>query len=179
MAQVTGTAARKADHIRINLEEDVRSGLTTGLERYRFVHQALPELNLAEVDTSVAWFGKTLRAPLLISSMTGGTEAAAAINRNLAAAAQAAGIAMGLGSQRAAVENPALAATFQVRNAAPDILLFANLGAVQFNYGYGVDQCRRAVDMIKADALVLHLNALQEAVQPECDANFAGLLKKI
>ena len=179
MAQVTGTAARKADHIRINLEEDVRSGLTTGLERYRFVHQALPELNLAAVDTSVAWFGKTLQAPLLISSMTGGTEAAAAINHNLAAAAQAAGIAMGLGSQRAAVENTALAPTFQVRDVAPDILLFANLGAVQFNYGYGLDQCRRAVDMIQADALVLHLNALQEAVQPEGDANFAGLLKKI
>jgi isopentenyl-diphosphate delta-isomerase len=179
MAQVTGTAARKADHIRINLEEDVRSGLTTGLERYRFVHQALPELNLAEVDTRVTWFGKTLSAPLLISSMTGGTEAAAAINRTLAAAAQAAGIAMGLGSQRAAVENPDLAATFQVRAVAPDILLFANLGAVQFNYGYGVDQCRRAVDMIQADALVLHLNALQEAVQPEGDGNFRGLLQKI
>jgi len=96
MAQVTGTAARKADHIRINLEEDVRSGLTTGLERYRFTHQALPELNLAEVNTRVTWFGKTLAAPLLISSMTGGTESAAAINRTLAAAAQAAGIAMGL-----------------------------------------------------------------------------------
>ena len=179
MSQVTGTAARKADHIRINLEEDVRSGLTTGLERYHFVHQALPELNLAEVDTRVAWFGKTLQAPLLISSMTGGTETASAINHTLAAAAQAAGIAMGLGSQRAAVENPDLAPTFQVRDVAPDILLFANLGAVQFNYGYGVDQCRRAVDMIQADALVLHLNALQEAVQPEGDANFAGLLAKI
>jgi isopentenyl-diphosphate delta-isomerase len=179
MAEVTGTAARKADHIRINLEEDVRSGLTTGLERYRFVHQALPDLNLADVDTRVTWFGKSLRAPLLISSMTGGTATAAAINHTLAAAAQAAGIAMGLGSQRAAVENPALAPTFQVRDAAPDILLFANLGAVQLNYGYGVDQCRRAIDMIQADALVLHLNALQEAVQPEGDSNFAGLLPKI
>jgi isopentenyl-diphosphate delta-isomerase len=179
MSQVTGTSARKADHIRINLEEDVRSGLTTGLERYHFVHQALPELNLAEVDATVTWFGKSLQAPLLISSMTGGTEIASAINRTLAAAAQAAGIAMGLGSQRAAVENADLAPTFQVRDVAPDILLFANLGAVQFNYGYGVDQCRRAVDMIRADALVLHLNALQEAVQPEGDANFAGLLHKI
>jgi isopentenyl-diphosphate delta-isomerase len=120
-----------------------------------------------------------LQAPLLISSMTGGTPEAAAINHNLAAAAQAAGIAMGVGSQRAAVENAALASTFQVRDVAPDILLFANLGAVQFNYGYGLDQCRRAVDMIQADALVLHLNALQEAVQPEGDANFAGLLNKI
>ncbi len=179
MAQVTRTAARKADHLRINLEEDVRSGLTTGLERYHFVHEALPELNLADIDTQVTWFGKRLRAPLLISSMTGGTATAAAINQTLAAAAQAAGIAMGLGSQRAAVENASLAATFQVRAVAPDILLFANLGAVQLNYGYGLDQCQRAVEMIQADALILHLNALQEAVQPEGDANFAGLLKKI
>jgi isopentenyl-diphosphate Delta-isomerase len=184
MAKVTSAAdavtpARKADHIRINLEEDVRSGLTTGLERYRFIHQALPELDLAQVDTQVEWFGKTLRAPLLISSMTGGTAAAHQINRTLASAAQAAGIAMGLGSQRAAIENPDLAPTFRVRDVAPEVLLFANLGAVQFNYGYGVEECRRAVEMIQADALILHLNALQEAVQPEGDSNFAGLLKKI
>jgi isopentenyl-diphosphate delta-isomerase len=179
MTEVTGTSSRKADHIRINLEEDVRSGLTTGLERYQFMHQALPELDLKAVDTRGNWFGKTLRLPLLISSMTGGTEAARALNRTLAAAAHSAGIAMGLGSQRAAIEDPALAATFQVRDVAPDILLFANLGAVQFNYGYGVDQCRRAVDMIQADALILHLNALQEAVQPEGDSNFSGLLAKI
>jgi isopentenyl-diphosphate delta-isomerase len=173
------TSARKADHIRINLEEDVRSGLTTGLGRYRFLHQALPELDLAVVDTRVTWFGKTLPAPLLISSMTGGTETARLLNRTLAAAAQAAGIAMGLGSQRAAIENPALVPTFQVRDVAPDILLFANLGAVQLNYGYGPDHCRRAVEMVQADALILHLNAVQEAVQPEGDTNFAGLLKKI
>jgi isopentenyl-diphosphate delta-isomerase len=179
MTEVTGTSARKADHIRINLEEDVRSGLSTGLERYQFVHQALPALDLKAIDTEAAWFGKILRLPLLISSMTGGTETALALNRTLAAAAQAAGIAMGLGSQRAAIENPSLASTFQVRDVAPDILLFANLGAVQFNYGYGLEQCRRAVDMIQADALILHLNALQEAVQPEGDSNFSGLLAKI
>lgn len=177
MTKVTET--RKADHIRINLEEDVRSGLTTGLERYRFIHQALPELNLAEVDTRVTLFGKTLSAPLLISSMTGGTNRAGDLNRALATAAQQAGIAMGLGSQRAALEDPDLIPTFQVRAVAPDILLFANLGAVQLNYGYTVDHCRRAVAMLEADALVLHLNALQEAVQPEGDANFSGLLKKI
>jgi len=179
MTEVTGTASRKADHIRINLEEDVRSGLTTGLERLRFTHQALPERSLADVDSSVTWFGKRLSAPLLISSMTGGTDEAHRLNQTLAQAAQAAGIAMGLGSQRAAVENPSLAFTFQVRNVAPDILLFANLGAVQLNYGYGLDQCRRAVEMIQADALILHLNALQEAVQPEGDANFSGLLGRI
>jgi isopentenyl-diphosphate delta-isomerase len=179
MSEVTGTTARKADHIRINLEEDVRSGLTTGLERYRFIHQAVPELDLAQVDTRSEWFGQTLRLPFLISSMTGGTDAARAINQTLAQAAQATGIAMGLGSQRAALENPALAATFQVRAVAPDVLIFANLGAVQLNYGYGLDQCQRAVDMLEANALILHFNALQEAVQPEGDTNFAGLLNKI
>ncbi len=178
-ASAQETAARKADHIRINLEENVRSGLTTGLERWRFVHQALPELDLRAVDTATTWFGKTLSAPLLISSMTGGTGSAGPINRNLAAAAQATRIAMGVGSQRAALEDPALAETFKLRDLAPDILLFANLGAVQLNYGYGVDQCRRAVDMVQADALILHLNALQEAVQPEGDVNFAGLLTRI
>lgn len=171
---------RKADHIRINLEEDVQfPRLTTGLERYRFIHQALPELNLDEIDLSTTLLGKRLQAPLLISSMTGGTETARTINRNLAQAAQAAGIAMGLGSQRAAIENPELASTYQVRDLAPDILLFANLGAVQLNYGYGVDHCRRAVEMVEADALILHLNPLQEAVQPGGDGNWKGLLRRI
>jgi isopentenyl-diphosphate delta-isomerase len=171
---------RKADHIRINLEEDVNfRQLTTGLERYHFLHQALPELDLAAVDTSLSLFGKRLRAPLLISSMTGGTEQAQRINRTLAEAAEISGIAMGLGSQRAALEDPALAVTFQVRPIAPSVLLFANLGAVQLNYGYGVDHCRRAVDMIEADALILHFNAVQEAVQPEGDSNFSGLLAKV
>lgn len=179
MSKVTPIGSRKSDHIRINLEEDVRSGLTTGLERYRFIHQALPELDLDQVDLSLDLFNKSLSAPILISSMTGGTAQAGQINQILAAAAQETGVAMGLGSQRAAIEQPDLAATFQVREAAPDVLLFANLGAVQLNYGYGIDQCRQAVEMIEADGLILHLNALQEAVQPEGDTNFAGLLAKI
>ena len=171
---------RKADHIRINLEEDVAfKRLTTGLEEYFFMHRALPELDLAAVETAVTVLGKRLRTPLLISSMTGGTARAQAINRELAAGAQAAGMAMGLGSMRAALEDPALAGTYQVRDVAPDVLLFANLGAVQLNYGYGLDHCRRAVDMIAADALILHFNALQEAVQPEGDGNFAGLLARV
>lgn len=171
--------SRKSDHIRINLEKDVQSGLTTGLERYRFTHMALPELDLEAVDLSQTLFGRKLRAPILISSMTGGTEEAGAINRTLAEAAQATGIAMGLGSQRAAIELPELAATFQVRAVAPDVLLFANLGAIQLNYRYDVDECQRAVEMIEADALILHLNALQEAVQPEGDTRFAGLIGRI
>ncbi len=174
------TQQRKADHIRINLEEDVRfPRLTTGLAHYRFLHQALPELDLAAIDTTLTLFGRRLAAPLLISSMTGGTAEAQAINENLARAAQAAQIAMGLGSQRAAIEDPACADTYRVRRVAPDILLFANLGAVQLNYGYTVEHCRRAVDMVEADALILHFNVLQEAVQPEGDGNFSDLLPKI
>jgi isopentenyl-diphosphate delta-isomerase len=120
-----------------------------------------------------------MKVPLLISSMTGGAPRAAEINRNLAMSAQELGLAMGVGSQRAALERPELASTYQVRKHAPEIPLFANVGAVQLNYAYGVDECRRAVDMIEADALILHLNALQEAVQPEGDTDFAGLASKI
>ena len=179
MSEVTPTSDRKADHIRVNLEEDVQSGLTTGLESVHFEHNALPELDMGEIDLGLSLFGRHLKAPILISSMTGGTERAGAINSTLARAAQATGVAMGLGSQRAAIETPDLAASFQVRHHAPDILLFANLGAVQLNYGYGLDECRRAVDMIEADALILHFNALQEALQPEGDVNFAGLYGKV
>ena len=172
--------SRKADHIRINLEEDVQfPRLTNGFERYRLAHQALPELNLTEIDTHVELFGKRLELPLLISSMTGGTAAAEAINRNLAIGAAARGLAMGLGSQRTGLEQAETVATFRVRAVAPDILLFANLGAIQLNYGYGVEQCRRAVDMIEADALFLHFNPLQEALQADGDWNWQGLLSKI
>lgn len=181
-SEATGveTERRKADHIRINLEEDVTfKQLTTGLEHYFFMHQAVPELDIAAIDTSLALFGKRLQRPLLISSMTGGTAEARQINRTLAAAAQATGMAMGLGSMRAIIEDPGLADTYQVRDVAPDILLFANLGAVQLNYGYGLAECRQLVDAVAADALILHFNALQEAVQPEGDGDFADLLPKI
>lgn len=179
MTKVAPIDQRKADHIKINLEQDVRSALSSGLEKYRFIHEALPELDLDRIDTTLSLFGKKLNSPILISSMTGGTEAAKTINMRLAEAAQECGIAMGVGSQRAAIEHSEQAETFQVRKAAPDILLFANLGAVQLNYGYGIDQCRKAVDMIEADALILHLNPLQEAVQDAGDVNFSGLAKKI
>lgn len=172
--------ARKADHVRINLEEDVQfPRLTTGLESYRFVHQALPELDLTGIDTRVEFLGRTLALPLLISSMTGGTEEAERINRNLAFGAQARSIAMGLGSQRAGLEVSESARTFRVRDVAPDILLFANLGAVQLNRGYTVDHCRRAVDMIEGDALILHLNPLQEVLQADGDWDWRDLLAKI
>ena len=180
MRKVAPIENRKSDHIKINLEEDVRSGLSSGLENYHFIHEALPELDLDQVDTSLILFGKRLSAPILISSMTGGTEQAGEINQRLAEAAQECGVAMGVGSQRAALEEPQQIPTYTItRQVAPDILLFANLGAVQLNYDYGIDECRRAVDMILADALILHLNPLQEAVQAGGDTNFAALAKKI
>lgn len=179
MTKVAPIDQRKADHIKINLEQDVRSALTTGLENYHFIHDALPELDLNRLDSTVSLFGKTLASPILVSSMTGGTSEAETINLRLAEAAQECNIAMGVGSQRAAIEHPEQAKTFQVRRVAADILLFANLGAVQFNYGYGVDECRQAVDMIQADALYLHLNPLQEAVQDAGDTNWIGIAKKI
>ena len=176
----THTASRKDDHLRINLENEVKSALTNGFEAYRFLHQALPEIDLEEVDTSLTLFGKRLRAPLLISSMTGGTQKAAYFNQLLARAAQEFGLAMGVGSQRAAIEDPTLEYTFRIaRQEAPDALLFANLGAVQLNMRYGISECQRAVDMLAADALILHLNPLQEALQPEGDTKFCGLLTRI
>lgn len=177
--KVTQVGRRKDDHLRINLEKDVRSQLDNGLERYRLKHTALPEIDLEDIELSLSVFGRQLSMPLIISSMTGGVDNAMVINRRLAEAAQHTKIAMGVGSQRAALEDPSLAATYQVRAVAPDILLFANLGAVQLNYGYGVHECIKAVEMIEADGLILHLNALQEAVQPEGNTRFGGLLKKI
>lgn len=179
MKEVTPISNRKSDHIRINLEKDVQSGLTTGLENYHFIHRALPEINLQDVDPAIEIFNKYLSSPILISSMTGGTDEAYKVNQILAQAAQETHVAMGVGSQRIAIEEPQLAYSFQIRRYAPDILLFANLGAIQLNYGYGVAECQRAVDMIEADALVLHMNPLQEALQKEGQTDFAGLLEKI
>lgn len=174
------TQTRKAEHLRICLDEDVQCRqTTTGLEQYRFVHCCLPELNRTEINLTTPFLGKTLGAPLLISSMTGGTEFAKIINVRLAEVAQHYRLAMGVGSQRVAVENPQVADTFAVRKVAPDILLFANLGAVQLNYRYGVEECLRVVELLEADALILHLNPLQESVQTRGDTNFRGLLDKI
>lgn len=179
MSKVTPTSKRKSEHIRINLEQDVESQITTGLEHFRFQHEALPDINLDDVRTETELFGRTLGAPILISAMTGGTADAERINANLATAAQACNIAMGVGSQRAAIDDPEQIKSFEIRKHAPDILLFANLGAIQLNYGYDADTCQRAVDMIEADALYLHLNALQEALQPEGDTRFNRILTKI
>jgi isopentenyl-diphosphate delta-isomerase len=174
------TQTRKADHLRICLDEDVQfHSVTNGLERYRFTHCCLPELNRSEIDITTTFLGKSLGAPLLISSMTGGTAQAKTINFRLAEVAQHYKLAMGVGSQRVAVENPQVADTFAVRSHAPDILLFANLGAVQLNYSYGLDECLRVIDLLQADALILHLNPLQECIQSNGDTNFRGLIDKI
>jgi isopentenyl-diphosphate Delta-isomerase len=174
------TPSRKADHLRINIERDVAAkGVDAGFDAYRFEHRALPELDLADVDCSTDIFGRSLSAPLLISCMTGGTPEARRINARLARVAQEHGLAMGLGSGRALIESPGSLESFDVRGEAPEIVLLANLGAVQLNKGYGVDECRRLVELLRADALVLHLNPLQEALQPEGDTNFAGLLAQI
>lgn len=173
-------AQRKDEHLTVSLAEDVAFRTpTTGLECYQFVHNALPELDLAEVDPSATLWGKRMRAPLLISAMTGGTARATAINRRLATAAQKLGLAFGVGSQRPAIENSQLETTYDVRGVAPDVPLLANLGAVQLNYGYSIGDCRRAVEMIQADSLVLHLNPMQECLQANGNTDFSGLLARI
>lgn len=174
------TVQRKAEHIRICLESDVQfQTQQSGFNRYAFGHSCLPELDYQEIDLTTDLLGKQLGAPILISSMTGGTAQAREINHRLAKVAQKYKLAMGVGSQRVAIERPDVVDTFQVRQIAPDILLLANLGAVQLNYRYGIEQCLRAVESLAADALILHLNPLQECIQPQGDTNFKGLLARI
>jgi isopentenyl-diphosphate delta-isomerase len=174
------TVGRKADHIRINVDEDVSAkGITTGFEEYRFIPRALPEIDLDEVDLSQEFFRHKLGAPLFISCMTGGVPEAERINRTLAEVAQEYRLAIGLGSGRVLLEHPEVLSSFNVRPHAPDVPILANLGAVQLNRGVGGNECRRLIDLIDADILVLHLNALQEALQPEGDTCFGGLLDQI
>jgi isopentenyl-diphosphate delta-isomerase len=174
------TADRKADHIRINLTRDVSGkGIQTGLDAYRFAHCALPEIDLDDVDIQGELLSHRLAVPLMISSMTGGTEESARINQTLARAAQAHGLAMGIGSGRALLEDYKTLPSFNIRYLAPDVPLFANLGAVQLNYGYTSQQCLELVERTESNGLILHLNPLQEAVQPEGNTRFMGLLKRI
>lgn len=169
---------RKAEHIQLSLDDRMQLH-GRFFEAYYFEHEALPELDLQDVQISTVFLEKAIGAPLLISCMTGGTGDAVRINRHLAEAAEETGIALGIGSQRKALEDPSLVESFQVRQWAPTVPLLANLGAVQLNYGYGLKECRAAVEMIEADALVLHLNPLQEAIQPEGQCDFSGLISKI
>ncbi len=170
---------RKEDHMRINNEEDVQSGVANDFDALYFKHQALPELNLIDVDITTQIFQKMQQAPLFISSMVGGTEQSFELNVRLARAAQHYHIGMGVGSQRITLQHLETNPFFDVRRFAPDINLFANIGAVQLNNSVSFDDCRKMVEEIGADALILHLNPLQEALQSEGDTNFSGLLIKI
>lgn len=177
--KVEKTSKRKEEHIEICLNKNVEIGSTLlhelsfwNFEDIDLIHNALPEVDLEKIDASVEFLGRKLDAPIIISGMTGGTKIAERINKNLAKAAQNLNLAMGVGSQRAAIENKELEKTYHVRDVAPDILLIANIGLIQFNYGYGIDEIKKAIDMIDADAIALHLNALQEAIQPEGNKNW-------
>ncbi len=168
----------KAHHIDACLTTAVEYAKSAGFDRLEFVNQALPELSLDAIDLSTSLVGKSMRAPLMVAPMTGGIERAAIINRRLAAAAEHFGLAMGVGSQRVGIEHAGAAVTFKVRDVAPTIPLFANFGIGQLAKGWGADEARRAVSMIGADALFLHMNPIQEAAQGG-DVDFSGLAKKI
>lgn len=172
--------SRKDQHLDIVLSGAGRAGVTTGLEKVRFVHCALPEMALADVDLSTPFLGHKLAAPLLVASMTGGPARAGRINENLAAAASQLGIALAVGSQRVALEAGGMGGFGpRVRALAAGIPLYANLGGAQFAAGYGPDEARKAIDMIGADGLIIHLNPLQEAVQSEGDRDWRGVLAGI
>jgi len=171
---------RKMEHVDIVLSDAGTDREKHYFDRIRLQHRALPELDLDEVDTSTAFIGHTLSFPLLISSMTGGDhQTLRTVNRNLALAAERTGVALAVGSQRVMFDEPRARESFALRAFAPRTLLCANLGAVQLNRGFTTDHCREAVEILGADALYLHLNPLQEAIQPEGEAQFAGLAGRI
>jgi isopentenyl-diphosphate delta-isomerase len=177
---MTATGRRKRRHVEVCLQEQVEfETRTTGFERFDLPYQALPGTHLDQIDTRVSFLGKELAAPLLIGAMTGGAELSGVINRNLALAAQRLGLGMMLGSQRIMLERPASRASFQVRDTAPDILLIGNLGVAQLNRGYGPAEVRAAIELVDADALALHTNPLQEALQAGGDRDFRGLAQRI
>ena len=175
------TSSRKQQHVQLTLTRDVGfRSKTTGLEKLEFVHNALPEIDLKEVDTSSMFLGRRLALPLLITGMTGGYREAQAINRRLAEAAQEAGIAMGVGSQRQAMEYADFHRTFSVvRQAAPDIPIIGNLGAAEVASLQDSSPVQRLADLVGADAFAVHLNPLQEYLQPEGTPSFRGVLDGI
>lgn len=177
---MTETNVRKGDHLRICLEEHVQARtVETGFRDVHLLHRALPEITIEDVNLSTELFDHTVSAPIIIEAMTGGVKRAFKINAALAEAAEALGLAMGVGSQRAAIEDPGMAYTFKiVRKRAPHAFLIANIGAPQITE-YDVDDITKVIDMIEADALALHFNPLQEAIQPEGDPQYAGLLDKV
>lgn len=176
MSQIT---QRKQDHIEAVLN-DPEVERQSDFDHLRLLHRALPELDFTALDTGMEFLGKPIAFPFMIASMTGGAaDNLADINRNLALAAEACQVPLAVGSQRAMILDKAAQDSFALRRYAPTVPLIANLGAVQLNYGFGVDEARRAVESLEADALYLHLNPLQELIQPEGDTHFGGLADKI
>jgi isopentenyl-diphosphate delta-isomerase len=175
------TKKRKKDHIKICLDEKTQARkATTGFEDVHLVHNALPEINKRKIDLSTIAFGHKFAAPLIVGAMTGGTAEALRINAAIAEAVEKLHLGMGVGSQRAAIEDKKLEKTFAVaRKKAPTAFLIANIGAVQLVHGYGLKEVKRAIGIINADAVAIHLNPLQEAVQPEGQTDFKGILAKI
>jgi isopentenyl-diphosphate delta-isomerase len=175
------TEKRKADHIKICLNEKAQARkATAGFEDVQFIHRALPEIDKQKIDLSTTFFGHKFSAPLIVGAMTGGTAEATRINAAIAEAVERLQLGMGVGSQRAAIENQKLEKTFAIaRKKAPTAFLIANIGGVQLVHGCGVKEVKKAVEMIGADAVAVHLNALHEAVQPEGQTNFKGILDKI
>lgn len=172
---------RKDEHIKICLERDVETkGVRTGLEDIFLIHRALPEINLRDVRTETIFLNHKFSAPIIVEGMTGGTERAMEINATIAQAVEELGLGMGVGSQRAALENPSLERTYKiVRDKAPKAFLISNIGGPQIAMEYDIDKVRRAVEMIEADALAIHLNPLQETIQPEGEAVYAGIVNRI
>ncbi|UCH24367.1 MAG: type 2 isopentenyl-diphosphate Delta-isomerase [Trueperaceae bacterium] len=180
LTDMTDSVGRKLKHVEACLHYPVEyQTRTTGFEAYDLPYRALPGTDLARIDTRTNFLGKDLAAPLLIGAMTGGAELSAVINRNLALAAQELGVGLMLGSQRVMLEHPEARRSFTVRPLAPDVLLIGNLGVAQLNRGYGVGEVRRAVESIEADALALHTNPLQEALQQGGDTDFRGLAETL
>jgi len=175
------TELRKGDHIKICLEKDVSARITkTGFDDVHLIHTSLPEMAATDIDLSINFFGKKLSAPILIEAMTGGTKRSKKINSFLASAAESLGIAMGVGSQRVAIENPELIDTFKVvREKAPNTFLIANIGAAQLAKGFSLREAKMAIDMVEANALAIHLNPLQEVVQLEGETGFTAVINKI
>ena len=179
MAEETGK--RKVDHIRICLDKKAQAkNVTAGFEDLQLVHRALPEIDKSEINLSNIFLGKKFKAPIIVGAMTGGAEEATAINASIAEAVEKLGLGMGVGSQRAAIQDKNLEKTYRIaREKAPHAFLIANVGGVQLVHGYGLKEVKKIVEMINADAVAVHLNALQEAVQPEGQTNFQGVLAKI